>query len=331
MDFNIIIKYALKDNIVFQRRFSDEDIKNLVRNPAISKCKGLFKIDANRIPLIRFGYAEGNFIEGRAKLKDIKVKSVSHLILDYDNKEKFPSLIDTFVSEFNHLEFYLYSTKSSTKVHNRFRVIIPLKEMVSQKDIWHNRHKLIDMFALYYANHRTNIDESCLKSTQYQLVPFKVNKYYRFVINKGKRLSLAKHKADCILYNEGDDSQLKDNIIEGKRLFQEIEPDLKRRYFITKQNSEKFKKYVKDTNIKCQISQNNLSDIIKLSLKNKNKELNSYTVASMLAAYNVYKHYIYPLASIEEAYFNVLGKKMSDEALRKYYYYLEKNRSKNKD
>jgi hypothetical protein len=167
-----------------ERRYTWEDICNKVRNPCVITKDGI------EPELWSFYIMKGQRGEyGRLKANQTNVDKVMALQVDFDNGRT----IKDFISKFSDIKFVLYTSKSHTKHHNKFRVIIPLKHMISN-DVFSdksNKDYLKDLFK--------GCDKSTFDAWRKQRIPFitPATEEYIWHVNKGRLFEL-----DIELMNE---------------------------------------------------------------------------------------------------------------------------------
>ena len=330
IEFNIIYKDCINSLNVYQCTVTNDWLKDVIRNPIKLNEKSICGFKPSNVPIFKLGYAEGEFVRNQANLNDIKVTGISHLILEYDNKGKYPNLIDKFVEKFEEYEWYLYTTKSSTIKANAFRVIIPLKRMISPSDVWFNKDRLIEMFCIEYGNKKIYADSSCFKN--YQRVPIYYKQInYRYEFNEGKRLNLFPSKEYNIHFRRYKDEmdmtkeELDALIKEGENNYLElVEDGLEKKFHNTPLNKKQFKEYCKKWDAKRK--ERSLAEQAIDCLEKHNKEKNHYEVASILAWLNSKRDAgcKYSNEEIMNAYREIRGKEMSMKAFKKYLSYLKK-------
>ena len=119
----------------------------------------------------------------------VPIIAMTHVIVDYDNESEDKYLMDKFKDKFYKYSYYMYTTFSYTRQVPKFRVIFPLKDILSvivYKDNIYTNY-LMELFKVgdEYP------DASCFRLTQGQSYPIAKSKYnYKYKINKGKKLKL---------------------------------------------------------------------------------------------------------------------------------------------
>lgn len=318
--FNVIFKDKLKSNNILQFSYTDEQIVDLIKNPIV-KSK---TVDEDNVFLLKFGYVEGKFENHSSTLSKSVIKGISHLILEYDNKEKVFGLIEKFKEKYKKYRWYLYSTKSSNKMVNKFRVIFPLKRMITPFDVFKNEDVLRRKFTIKDGRKETCFDPSCLLEKQFQREPYCEDiKRYEWFVNKGKRLAIKRYKAnDTINFKSfGDiDDNIKEDYEKGKEYLDKlIEMGWNKPFHSTPRLEERYKEFNKKITemTKPQFCVS-LVDSVKRILKKHKLDINGYNVATKLAWLNVENGGVYKLSEIMKAYKDIIGKPMSDDKLRKY-------------
>lgn len=150
-----------------EKEFTHEDIIKLIENPE--------RIDKEKSPLWQF-------FESNSKVRDSKCfTKVSALVLDFDDKLS----IYQFQEKYKKISYYLYTTYSHTKKHNKFRVIVPIKEDITYEMI---HKKLLKKSLVKFFE---GLDQSCFSNFHnIPIFPKDNNEDYYCFYNKAEIFSL---------------------------------------------------------------------------------------------------------------------------------------------
>lgn len=157
-------------------------LEDFVSNPLICKDKDL-------APMYKIGVPYRKELD----VNDDPVELITMLLLDYDNESMDSNLLSKFCDKFNDYKFYLYTTFNSTYAFKRFRVILPLKNVIYSAYLSNSHY--IDYLTKEFTVGDEKPDKSCFLSSQMQIVPVtKDINLYKYVINKGKRFKLKSYE-----------------------------------------------------------------------------------------------------------------------------------------
>lgn len=174
-------KYFDTNNNLFAKQLTEEfNLEEVVKHPIISKKK-------EDTFLMYIGICTKESIH-----TSIPMIALTHLIINYNNETRDEYLMDKFKDKFHKYSYYLYTTFNHTKQEPRFRVIFPLKDILSV--VAYQDKIYIDYLMELFKVGDEYPDVSCFKPTQGQSYPIAKSKYnYKYKINEGKKLKLKKY------------------------------------------------------------------------------------------------------------------------------------------
>lgn len=140
-----------KDHYYKKYNFKMMDLATMIGKP-----KNVSKEEA---PLFNFTKFNGT---SRDKINNPPI-STNFVILDFDNGYTY----DEFERRYREYQYFLYSSKSSTKDHNKFRVIMPLRYDYTELSYKY-------LLAKFFKNY----DPTCVQLTRFYYMPNKGADYH---------------------------------------------------------------------------------------------------------------------------------------------------------
>lgn len=172
-------------------------LEDFVAKPLICKSKEL-------APMFKIGIPSKKHIS----IEEDPVELITMLILDYDNETMNQNLLSRFCDKFKKYKFYLYTTFNSNFAYKRFRVILPLKNVIYSAHLDNSNY--IDYLVDTFSVDGEKPDRSCFLSSQMQIVPVTNDiSLYKYVINKSKKRIKLKSYDEVL---EGINKEVKDRI-----------------------------------------------------------------------------------------------------------------------
>lgn len=139
---------------------------------------GDIDINSSRVCDIPYGYGVSSEIDKKYSNKHIVFfklvfKSLDALVLDYDNGLRKKDFMKATLSIFgglkiSNISYFIYDSFSSTKEKEKFKVVIPIKNILS-KTISYNKKLLTNIFTI----NGFKPDPSCFNDNQWQNEPFR--------------------------------------------------------------------------------------------------------------------------------------------------------------
>ena len=128
---------TMKQNILYPRHKKTSDWGKFTR--FFNK----YSVNKKKHHLPAFNFCNYQFNDdGYTTRKYVNIKSISALILDYDDGYT----IESFQNKYNHLHYYLYTSASHTVTKHKYRVIIPLEKSLLSKQLFDYAPELIEYF-----------------------------------------------------------------------------------------------------------------------------------------------------------------------------------------